>query len=189
MVYFDFISKNQRYLTAVKNVNDHIIFDMDFPKHWVIKDEYNNSEVYTIKLNNLPPSKNTDLQSVSFICKCKKENIDCVENVVDSIIEYNIIKDKKEELFTTKTNELKKIFNDNSLEELEDLEFIINGSKPIVNNPNTRYLYKIAYYLVVFNRNKLQKEINIYEKKYGKLTASDWGRIYQITKERFKKFG
>jgi len=193
MSYFDFINKNKEYLVGVDYCNDHIkgyvIFNMVFPHHWDIKEDHINSNEYTIEHKNLPGSKESNTQHISFIATpCTKTSIDCIENAINLIIEHNTIKDEKTNLLHNKIQELESLFDSNTLEDLQDLEFIINEVKPTLDKPVNRYLYKIAYYLVIFNEPKLQKAINFYEKKFNPLTAKEWGKIYELsTKMKVKK--
>lgn len=118
MTYYNFAKKISKYLKSVRMLEDYISFDMLFSTTWTIpKDNPNNIEIIKNKTNE------KDKVLLSFVSKINKESIDNIENSIDEIIKYNLEREEKESLFKLKVNELKKIFQEQKLDNLKDLDF------------------------------------------------------------------
>jgi hypothetical protein len=133
MIYSQFINKTTKYLKSVRILKNYISFDMVFPSTWmVLKNTPQNIEI-------LQNEDNENIIITSFVAENKKENIDNIENVIDSLIKTNIEREEKERLFKTKVQELKNIFEKQNLENLKALKFDIEDIEEltsIIKNAN-----------------------------------------------------
>jgi hypothetical protein len=128
MTYFNFINKTKKYLKSVRVIKDYVSFDMCFSSTWVIQKEYYD-KVEIIKNK----SDDNDKIILSFVSAFVEEEIIKIEDVVDSIIKYNIEKEEKEQLFRNKVKELKSIFESNKLDNLKSLKFDVDYINEIIN--------------------------------------------------------
>jgi hypothetical protein len=128
MTYFNFINKTKKYLKSVRVIKDYVSFDMCFSSTWVIQKEYYD-KVEIIKNK----SDDNDKIILSFGSAFVEEEIIKIEDVVDSIIKYNIEKEEKEQLFRNKVKELKSIFESNKLDNLKSLKFDVDYINEIIN--------------------------------------------------------
>lgn len=118
MTYYNFINKVNRYLNSVRVLDKYISFDIVFPKTWTISKEYYD------KINIVKnKTENTDNVLLSFVTELNEVSITNVENAIDDIIKFNLEREEKENLFKIKVNELKKIFQEQKLDNLKDLDF------------------------------------------------------------------
>jgi len=122
MTYFNFIKTTVNYLKSVRVIKDYISFDMTFPNTWSILKEHT-KDIEVIKNNG---NQDEEKVVISFVSPYNENEIDKIENAINSIIKYNIEKEEKEKLFRSKVNELKSIFEKQKLDSLKNLKFDIN---------------------------------------------------------------
>ena len=118
MIYSQFIEKTKDYLKSVRILKDYVSFDLIFKDTWVVTEGIK-KDVQIIKEG----VTNDNYVVMSFVSKITEEEIDKLEEVVDSIIRFNVEREEKEKLFKTKVNELKSIFANKKLEDLKKLKF------------------------------------------------------------------
>lgn len=109
------------YVTGLRFVKDLPVVDL------VIKEGWNMFE--SDKVSYKPSSSNKNYFMV--FPKDPKDSIDDVVTHVENVIDINIEKENKLVLLKAKIEELKLLFTNKSLKELESLKFII----PDVNEP------------------------------------------------------
>lgn len=128
MTYFNFLNKVKSYLKGVRILKNHVSFDMVFSDTWVI----NKSKTNDIEIIKGALDGNTVL--LSFVCPLVEDKVNKVEELIDSIIKTNREREEKDQLFRSKVQELKKIFEKQKLEELKGLKFDVDEISAYLNN-------------------------------------------------------
>jgi len=101
---------------------------MVFSDTWVInKAKTNDIEIIKGGLDG-----NTVL--LSFVCPLVEDKVNKVEELIDNIIKTNREREEKDQLFRSKVQELKKIFEKQKLEELKNLKFDVDEISAYLNN-------------------------------------------------------
>lgn len=127
MTYYNFLDKVNLYLKSVRILKNHVSFDMLFPDSWVItKNKYKDIEI--IKAATIEDNK----VLLSFVCPLVEVNVNHVEEIIDGIIKTNREREEKEQLFRTKVQELKKIFEKQKLEDLKGLKFDVDELSSLI---------------------------------------------------------
>lgn len=128
MIYSDFISKCSKYLKSVRILKNYVSFDMAFPSTWtMLKNMPQGLELLESEGNESRPI-------YSLVCENKKELIDKIESIIDTIIKTNVDREEKEKLFKNKVQELKNIFEKEKLEDLKGLKFDIEELNKFIEN-------------------------------------------------------
>lgn len=112
------LKKLEPYNVILQFAEGNPVVSLQLPPKWLI--QKNN----IIKSAKHPHNKNTTL----FFSEDKKSSFDDIINMVSQIIIYNLEQEQKEKLFKEKTKELVGFFTENTLGDLESLEFTIGGT-------------------------------------------------------------
>lgn len=112
------------YLQSVRKLKNYMSFDVSIPKTWKIPKKYVEEDKI---LEQESPEPNNRL--ISFVSEINETEIEKVSNNVQNIIKYNLEREEKEKLFETKVEELKNLFDKNSLSVLKTLKFEIKTPK------------------------------------------------------------
>lgn len=123
------------YVTGIRFVKDLPVVDL------VIKEGWNMFE--TDNVSYKPSSNNKNYFMV--FPKNPKENIDIVVSHVENVINVNVENENKLTLLKVKIEELKRLFGDKSLEQLENLKFVFDDiTEPTLEdinlNPKSRHI-------------------------------------------------
>lgn len=113
-----------KYLHQVRKIEDYLIFDMYFPNSWKILKKF----VIEDKFVNMG-TVDEGLIGMSFVSDSTEENLTLTQNNIIGIINYNLEREQKEMLLETKINELKGIFEKQSLDSLKSLKFDIKSNE------------------------------------------------------------
>jgi benzoyl-CoA reductase/2-hydroxyglutaryl-CoA dehydratase subunit BcrC/BadD/HgdB len=132
MTFFSFLDKVHKYITSVRIIKDHVSFDMVFNKNWVL----NKSIPKTVEV--LKNSEDDKFSYISFVCKITNESVTDVENLIDSMIKYNMEKEEKDKLFKLKVQELRSIFENQKLIHLKNLKFDIDELTVLINQTDAQ---------------------------------------------------
>lgn len=124
MSLFKEFSQLLPYLQSVRKLEKYLSFDVQFPKTWKILKKYVNEEKVLQQ-----ESKTTDERLFSFVSEINEEDVNITIENIKNIISYNLELEMKEKLFEDKVNELKNIFEKQSLNSLKSLEFQIPKNK------------------------------------------------------------
>lgn len=117
------------YLKQMRKLDTYICFDMIFPNTWkipkrfIIEDKFLNQGAIDDKSIGL-----------SFISEFNELSINTVQSNILGIINYNLEREEKERLLNLKINELKTIFDKQSLDSLKELKFNFDKNNLIVEN-------------------------------------------------------
>jgi len=119
---YDQLEYLRPYLISIRYANNKLwVVDMIIKNSWVIldddiirnkkgnKSDISDDDTYYIFYTDAPPDGDNP--------------IDCILNYTKKVIDYNIDVERKEALFKEKVEELKHIFDDNSIESLSSLAF------------------------------------------------------------------
>ena len=126
------------YLQSVRKLKNYISFDVSIPNTWKLPKKYVQEDKVLEQESTIENHR-----LISFITEIKEEEVEKLTSNVQQIINYNIEREEKEKLLETKVNELKVLFEKNSLNSLKNLKFEIKQSKlqlqddePIVKTSN-----------------------------------------------------
>lgn len=113
------------YLTQIRKLENYLVFDVAFPISWkmlkkhIIEDKF---------VNN---GTENNLLNLSFVSEYDEKNINLIQESILNIINYNLEREEKERLLEAKINELKTIFDKESLDSLKNFKFDINKKTPL----------------------------------------------------------
>jgi len=92
--------------------------DIKFSKTWRLPKEYVN-ESKVLEQQSDDPNK----RYISFVSILEESDLNETINNIEKIIDYNIEREEKENLFKIKVKDLKEVFEKERLEDLRNLEF------------------------------------------------------------------
>jgi hypothetical protein len=113
-----------KYLHQIRRIEDYVIFDMYFPNSWKILKKF----VIEDKFVNMG-TVDEGLIGMSFVSEANDDNLNLTQNNIIGIINYNLEREQKDMLLETKINELKGIFEKQSLDSLKSLKFDIKSNE------------------------------------------------------------
>lgn len=126
MNYYTLLNQTKNYLTSIRIIKDHVSFDLVLPNTWVIPKKYTENEKVSVVKNSS--------DSVSFVCKFDENSVNDVEKTIKDVIQYNIDKEEKENLFRNKVKELKGIFDREDIDGLRSLKFEFDEIKNMLKD-------------------------------------------------------
>ena len=103
------------YLISVRKLKTYLSFDIEFPENWKLPKKYVNEE--RVVENG---KQKEGVRNFSFVSEFNETSVDELISNIKSIIHYNKEREEKEKLFENKVNELKKIFENQNLQNLQD---------------------------------------------------------------------
>ena len=129
MTFYNQIEPIFEYLLQIRKIENYLMFDMLFPMTWKVPKKYIIEDKF---LNQGQQEDNKIL--LSFISDFQQKELDLIVKNIIGIINYNIEREEKERLLQVKINELKTIFDKQSLDNLKELKFDI--TKKIIEESN-----------------------------------------------------
>jgi hypothetical protein len=120
------------YLQQIRKLEDYLIFDIEFPNTWKILKKF----VIEDKFLNQGSSEDETKIIFSFVSEMTSESLKKTHDNIIGIINYNLEREMKENLLQSKIDELKNIFNNQSLDQLKNLSFDLKQSKKNILIPN-----------------------------------------------------
>jgi hypothetical protein len=108
------------YLISIRKLENYLSLDIEFPSTWKLPKKFVNPES-TVELASTKP----DLRCFSFAVQFDEKQIKQIFDNVIGIISWNKERELKEKLLQDKFNELKTMFEKNSLDSLKNLQFNI----------------------------------------------------------------
>lgn len=112
------------YLQSIRRLEDYLSFDVSFPKTWKLPKKYVPEDRVLEQESKVPNNR-----LFSFVSNIDESSIEGTSNNITNIINYNLEREEKERLFTSKVDELKLLFEKNSLKNLKTLTFEIKPNK------------------------------------------------------------
>lgn len=120
MSLYSEISKILPYLQSVRTLEKYFSIDINFPKKWKLPKTY-------VDENKVVEHATKELNKrfFSFVSELSEKDLNIVIDNIENIIDYNIEREEKENLFKSKIEDLKKVFETGNLEDLRYLSFEI----------------------------------------------------------------
>lgn len=112
------------YLDSVRKLKDYLSFDVHLPSTWKLPKKYVDEKMVIEQ-----ESKQTNHRLFSFVCEINESAIEKNTTNIQNIIKYNLEREEKEQLFELKVQELKIVFEKQSLESLKNLKFSFKPTK------------------------------------------------------------
>jgi hypothetical protein len=112
------------YLQSVRKLKNYFSFDVSFPNSWKLPKKYVDEKKVMEQDSNTPNHR-----FFSFVSEILEEDIERTSQNIQNIIKYNLEREEKEKLFEEKVNELKIIFEKQTLKSLKNLKFEIKLNK------------------------------------------------------------
>lgn len=117
------IFKIHPYLKSIRTLEEkYFSIDIKFSKTWRLPKEYVN-ESKVLEHRSDEPNK----RFISFVSKLDETDLNETINNIEKIIDYNIEREEKENLFKVKIQDLKEVFEKERLEDLKNLKFGIES--------------------------------------------------------------
>lgn len=123
------------YLHQIRKAENYLLIDIYFPNGWKILKKF----VIEDKILNHGIVEDKWIM-ISFVAEANDENLTLVQNNILGIINYNLEREAKEQLLQSKIDELKTIFDKQTLDNLKSLKFDIKPSLELTlsNNGNPK---------------------------------------------------
>jgi hypothetical protein len=112
------------YLQSIRRLEEYLSFDVSFPKTWKLPKKYVPEDRVLEQESKIPNNR-----LFSFVSNIDEASIETTSNNITNIINYNLEREEKERLFQVKVEELKTLFEKNSLKNLKSLNFEIKPNK------------------------------------------------------------
>lgn len=113
------IFKIQPYLKSIRTLEEkYFSIDIYFSKSWKIPSGYVDEK--KIMEHN---SNEVNKRFFSFVSEIKESDLNGTVKAIENIIDYNIEREEKENLFKLKIKDLKNVFEKEKLEDLKSLQF------------------------------------------------------------------
>lgn len=121
----DLILKLKPYFISFREINENYFLDLKIPKDWVYNIESINETNIYIHPNKKEQGKSIDENFIfiTFFVKTLDENIDKLFTYAETLITFNKNNEIKKDLFQQKLNELKILFEKESIDKLKELNF------------------------------------------------------------------
>ena len=113
------------YLSAMRKMKQYLSIDLIFPKTWEFPNEY--IEKASVVQNDKYTGEGVLL---SFVCEVEK-NMDRTVEVIFQIISYNLEREEKEKLLKIKLLELREVFKNGKLNDLQNLKIHLPEPDPV----------------------------------------------------------
>jgi hypothetical protein len=108
------------YLQSIRKIENFISIDVLFPQKWKLPKAFvDESKVMEQKTGK------EGFRLLSFVSELNDKTLNNVKYSIIKIIEFNLEREQKDELFKQKVNSLKEVFENKSLFELQNLTFDI----------------------------------------------------------------
>ena len=117
---YENIKATRPYFYSLREINESVSLDLRIPLTW--KYEHITATYRSIK--TLTQDKNEKFILLSLISTANQEGYDIVLTCATEIIQINKEEEEKRKLFEQKVNELKQLFQKESLEKLKDINFL-----------------------------------------------------------------
>lgn len=124
MSIFSEINPFIQYFTQLRKLENYLVFDVAFPQTWKIQKRYVSEDKF---MNN---GVHDGALHLSFVCEYDEENINLIQNNILGIIQFNLEREEKERLLDSKIQELKVLFEKESLDSLKVLKFDLD--EPVI---------------------------------------------------------
>lgn len=114
------------YLQSVRKLKNYLSFDVSFPDSWKLPKKYVEEDKI---LQQESPIQGEKL--FSFVSEFNELEVEKIAGNVKNIIVYNLEREEKDKLFHSKVDELKNVFERQTLTNLKNLKFDIKSLQTI----------------------------------------------------------
>jgi len=121
------------YFHQIRKLEDYIIYDIKFPSTWKILKKFIVEDKF---LNHGVDEDGYIL--LSFVSELTEESINLTQNNILGIVNFNLEREQKEKLLQDKIDELKNIFEKQTLDNLKSLKFDLKPNGEINFKRNGR---------------------------------------------------
>lgn len=108
------------YFFSLREINETLSLDIKVPAIWKYEMFFSETESVRFKTQD----KNEKFHLVSLLSPPTEDGFDNVVRVANKIIKFNIEEEEKRKLFEIKINELKSLFQNESLDKLKEINFL-----------------------------------------------------------------
>lgn len=115
MSFYKAIEPFQEYLKSIRRLKDYISFDLYLPTKWGVPKD----DTQVIPFD----SEDASFKGLSFVTEMKEKEISNTISRILKVIKINKERELKEQLFKQTIENLKKTFEQNDLEKLQNLYF------------------------------------------------------------------
>lgn len=134
MSFYKEISPFIEYVHSVRKLKTYLSFDMVFPNKWGIPKSFlEESQVVGFE------SGDQNLKGISFVTEIEENSITNLLTKIAKIIKLNKEKELKEALFKETVERLKSTFEQNNLEQLQNLYFDFENNEETNFDLNEQY--------------------------------------------------
>lgn len=126
MSFFKQIEPFVDYLHSVRKLKDYLSFDLKFPQKWNVPDEEGKTVPFEVS--------ETNLKGVSFVSQINEKEVSLLVTKILKIIKLNKERELKEKLFRETIEHLKKTFEQNDLNKLQNLNFYFEDETDETSN-------------------------------------------------------
>jgi len=112
------------YLQSVRKLKNYLSFDVSFPETWKIPKKFVQEDKVMEQQSNVQNHR-----LISFVSEINETEIEQTRNNIQNIVDYNIEREEKEKLLENKIDELKVLFEKNSLNSLKTLKLDLKVPK------------------------------------------------------------
>ena len=112
------------YIQSVRKLKNYLSFDVSFPETWKIPKKFVQEDKVMEQQSNVENHR-----LISFVSEINETEIEQTRNNIQNIVNYNIEREEKEKLLENKIDELKVLFEKNSLNSLKTLKLDLKVPK------------------------------------------------------------
>jgi hypothetical protein len=120
MTFYKELEKIFPYLKSIRKLKGYLSIDIEISQNWKIPKKFT-IEGKVVEQENSQPN----MRLISFVSGFNDDEVSKTINNLKSIIDYNKELEEKEILFVNKVEELKRIFEKQNLDKLQNLKFDI----------------------------------------------------------------
>ena len=108
------------YFFSLREINETLSLDIKVPAIWKYERFFSDIEPVKFKTQD----KNEKFHLVSLLSSPTQDGFDHVIRMAKNIIKFNVEEEEKQKLFEQKINELKSLFQNESLDKLKEINFL-----------------------------------------------------------------
>jgi len=119
---YEIIKSLRPYFFSLREIKGNVSLDLKLPTKWKVDEIASIYKTLKIKVQD----KNDKDVLISFISEANQEGYDTTLQCANEVVEKNIEEEKKRDLFDKKVREMRALFEESKLDELEHLKFESN---------------------------------------------------------------
>jgi hypothetical protein len=128
MSFYRDIIEFMPYFHSIRRTEGYLSIDMSFPDSWKLLSKYINKDLFATH-----PKQNDGETLISFFTPVDEGEVNKLISNIRSIIKYNLEREEKENLYKSKIEELRIVFDKNNLATLKGLTFNLSNKLSKLN--------------------------------------------------------